>query len=178
MKAWTYRRTGYYIIFSSQGPAIFWLFHQKIKEVTLWARTGLTKRAHRLNTERCWPSQYFAESSINGGRNWKTRRESSGKNMLKNLLHNLLRKQLNAWHVPTQFSLAWFLAQQTEEPSPAWQQLLGHSRQWSLQDMLGSSPCQNPSITSTAARLLLSRRWEMRECKGVKILLAIWSFQP
>ena len=36
---------GYYTIFPSQGPAIFWLFFQKIVEATLWAWMGLRKRA-------------------------------------------------------------------------------------------------------------------------------------
>ena len=39
------RVIGYYIVFSSQGSAIFWLFHQKIVDSTLWAWMGLMKRA-------------------------------------------------------------------------------------------------------------------------------------
>ena len=40
-----YREIGYCTVLPSQGPAIFWLSLQKTVEVTLWARTGLRKRA-------------------------------------------------------------------------------------------------------------------------------------
>ena len=66
-----------------------------------------------------------------------------------------------------QFSLAWSLAQRrlrTEEPHPLGQELLRHSRRQSLQDTLGSSPCQSPSAAPTAAHLFKgvqgSKKWE------------------
>jgi len=37
------RRIGYYIVFPSQGPAIFWLSFQKIVEGTLWTGRSLEK---------------------------------------------------------------------------------------------------------------------------------------
>ena len=45
MKDLISRGIGYYIVFPSQGPPIFWLSLQKIVEATLWAWTGLKKRA-------------------------------------------------------------------------------------------------------------------------------------
>ena len=45
MKALISRGIGYYTVFSSQVPATFWLFLQKILKATLWAQTGLRKRA-------------------------------------------------------------------------------------------------------------------------------------
>ena len=39
------RGIGYYTAFLSHRPAIFWLSDQKIVEATLWAQTGLKKRA-------------------------------------------------------------------------------------------------------------------------------------
>ena len=77
-----------------------------------------------------------------------------------------------------QFSLTWSLAQRRlrkENPHPLGQQLLGRSRWWSLQDTLGSSPCQSPSVAPTATHLFAkgSRKQDTRECKGIKILLAI-----
>ena len=45
MKAWISRGTGYYTVFPSWGPAIFWFSLKKIVKVTLWARTWLRKRA-------------------------------------------------------------------------------------------------------------------------------------
>ena len=40
---------GYYIVFPSQGPAIFWSSLKKIVEATLWVPTGLRKRARNRN---------------------------------------------------------------------------------------------------------------------------------
>ena len=37
-------RDGYYTVFPSQGPGIFWLSCRKIVEATLWAWMGLRKR--------------------------------------------------------------------------------------------------------------------------------------
>ena len=45
VKAWISRGVGYYTVFPSQGPAIFWLSWKKNAEATLWDQTGLTKRA-------------------------------------------------------------------------------------------------------------------------------------
>ena len=45
MKAWISRGIGYYTVFPPQRPAIFWLSFWKIVEATLWAQTGLRKRA-------------------------------------------------------------------------------------------------------------------------------------
>ena len=39
------RGIGYFTVFPSQGPDIFWLSLQMIVEATLWAWTGLRKRA-------------------------------------------------------------------------------------------------------------------------------------
>ena len=44
MKDLISRGIGYYIVFPSQGPAIFWLSLKKIVKVTLCARTRLRKR--------------------------------------------------------------------------------------------------------------------------------------
>ena len=43
MKACISRGIGYYTVFPSQGPAVFWLSLQKTVKPTLWAQTLLTK---------------------------------------------------------------------------------------------------------------------------------------
>ena len=47
MKAWISRGIGYYTVFPSQEPAIFWLSLQRIVEATLWAQKGLGKARNR-----------------------------------------------------------------------------------------------------------------------------------
>ena len=45
MKAYISRGIGYYTVFPSQRPVIFWLSFQKIVKATLWAWNRLKKRA-------------------------------------------------------------------------------------------------------------------------------------
>ena len=47
--------------------------------------------------ERRWPAQYFVSSGIDEERNWKMRRKSCGKNVLRNPFHNLPENLLNTW---------------------------------------------------------------------------------
>ena len=53
--------------------------------------------------ETWWPAQYFVSSGIVGERNWRTGGKSSGKNVLRNPLHNLPESLLNTWPVLTVF---------------------------------------------------------------------------
>ena len=87
--------------------------------------------------------------------------KSKGKNMPRNPLHNLLENLLNTWPVFTVFIGLILRTKRlgTEEPPLLGQQLL-------------SIPCQSSSIAPTAVRLFTggSRKHEMRDCKGIKIL--------
>ena len=61
MKARISRDIGYYTVFPSQGPAVFWLSIQKIAEATLWVLMGLRKRA---GTGWEWAGDNFWKSDV------------------------------------------------------------------------------------------------------------------
>jgi len=87
--------------------------------------------------------------------------------MLRNPLQNLLENLLNTWPVLPGFIgliLGTKMIKHRRALKPLGQQLL-------------SSPCQCPSIEPTATCLFTGglRKQELRDCKGIKILLAIGS---
>ena len=131
--------------------------------------------------EGCWPAQYFVNSGIDGERNWRIKGKSSGKNTPRNPLHNLPENLLNTWPVPTVFIGLILGTKEIKNAHLLGQQLLGHSRWCKLWDTLGSrvALARVPQLHPLPLACLwgwggpVSRKQEMRDYKGIKILLAI-----
>ena len=125
--------------------------------------------------ERWWPAQYFVNSGLDGERAEGWEEKAVGK--MRNPLYNLLENLLNTWPVPTIFIGLILGTKEIKDrgPSPAWAMATRAQQTVELWDTLGSSSCKGPSIVPTATRLFAggSRKQEMRDCKAIKILLAI-----
>ena len=109
--------------------------------------------------ERWWLAQYFFNRGIDEERSWRTGGKSSGKTCWGILF-------ITCWKICdlcSQFSLAWSLVHRRLRVPPSLGQQLLHS------------PCQSPSVAPTATHLFTGglRRQETRDCKGIKILLAV-----
>ena len=117
--------------------------------------------------ETWWPAQCFVSSGIDGERNWRMGGKSSGKNVPRNPLHSLLENLLNTWPVLTVF-IAPILGTKNEDRRMLSRLGTADSRTFRIH-------CQSPSVAPTATRLFAgsSRKQEMRDHKGIKILFAI-----
>ena len=111
--------------------------------------------------ERWWPT--LSNSGIDGERSWRMGGKSSGKNVLRNPLHNLPENLLNTWPVLTVFSgliLGTKKIKERSTPTPWHQQI--------------EEPSGHPGAP-TATHLFPGdlMKQEMRDCKGIKTLSAI-----
>ena len=107
----------------------------------------------------------FRRAQVPGERSWRTGGKSSGENVPRKPLHNLLENLPNTWPGLTVFIgliLGTKMIKDRRTPTH-----LGNS--------YGSSPCQSLSAAPTATHLFMggSRKQETRDCKGIKILLSI-----
>ena len=95
MKAWIPRRIGYYTVFPSQGPDIFWLSLQKIVKATLWAQMRLRRS---MKQEGRGAGHNFWKNDIAQGHNIN-QLKSNGSKITSQIQLNLDPQNLQAkWH--------------------------------------------------------------------------------